>query len=265
MLTLRKLSLIIILFTLLVSSGCYNKKIPNEAESFTSNQNPYWWHTSCSNTGVMVIGLVEKCEDHYKLISVSLAGKEFPNKYNDFQIKAYEISFRDSRQGDEGIFWMKKESLNEPFTDPRKYKVVDVVSEEFLKQDFDNSKKDMSINKKRIGSFKSIDLKSYVFQDWVCFKTNYNLKGAKGGVPVKRSKGELILLISRNNDKLREAYITEGQWSFIRHVEIGRLGLNISNTNPDPYELLELIWRAWNSQLKPFTEQIEIIEKEVVN
>lgn len=262
MLTLRKLSLIIILFILLVSSGCYYKKTPHEVEIFTSNQNPYWWHTSCSNTGVIVIGLVEKCGDHYKLISVSLAGKEFPNEYNDFQLKAYEISFRDSRQGEEGIIWMKKESLNEPFTDPRKYKVVDVVSEEFLKQDFDNSKRDMSINKKRIGSFKPIDVESCDFKDWVCYKTNYNLKGAKGGVPVKRSKGELILLISKNYDKLREAYISEGQWSYIRHVEIGRLDLNISDTRPDPNELLELLWRVWNSQLKPFTEQIEMIKKQ---
>ena len=62
-------------------------------------------------------------------------------------------------------------------TDPRIYKIVDVISEEFLKQDFDNSKKDMSINKKRIGSFKAIDVESYEFQDWVCFETRYNLKG----------------------------------------------------------------------------------------
>ena len=155
---------------------------------------------------------------------------------------------------------MKKDSLNELFTEPRKYKVVDVVSEEFLKQDFDNSKKDISINKKRIGSFKSIEVDKSDFQDWVCYKTGYNLKGAKGGVPVTRSKGELVLLISRNNDKLREAYIEDDKLNYIRHVEIGRLNLNI-NINSGPYEFLELLWRVWNSQLKPFTEQIEKIKK----
>ena len=106
-------------------------------------------------------------------------------------------------------------------------------------------------------------MESSYFEDWICYKTNYNLKGAKGYVPVKLSKGELVLLLSRNKDKLREAYITEGKWSFIKHVEIGRLDLNV-NINTDPYELLQLLCKAWINQLKPFTEQIERVMKEVV-
>src|SRR5690554_5463054 len=232
----------IMLFILL--SGCYNKKIPSEVESFISDSGTYWYVLS----SISMISLSEITDEYERFISVSLASKGIPEKYEDYIIKAYEIFLWDSRQKEDGISWRKKKSLDEPFQEPRIYEVVDVVPEEFLKQDFDNSKKDISISKKRIGFFKSIDVESCDFQDWVCYKTKYNLKGAKGYVPVKLSKGELILLISKNKDKLREAYISEGQWSFIRHVEIGRLDLNISNTSPDPNELLELSWRCCSSR-----------------
>ena len=42
-----------------------------------------------------------------------------------------------------------------------------------------------------------------------------------------------------------------------------RLDLNV-NINTDPYELLQLLCKAWINQLKPFTEQIERVMKEVV-
>lgn len=65
--------------------------------------------------------------------------------------------------------------------------------------------------------------------------------------------------MTNSQKTMREAYITDKNWDFIKHVEAGEIPIKIDEK--DPEKILKLIWWAWEQKLIPFIEQLYDIDQ----
>ncbi len=242
--------IIIIILTAFLGTACNKTELPLELKNlYEKTANQSYWSIDKTNTDIVM------CVNNSifsLMIEIKYVIDEF-NNFEEFSYYAYDITISDSRIEDYVIGWRKTVDLESDFGGPYKYEVVPYTAYD-VKSYFDSTKGKISISEEKISDFEELETSK---SNWVGYKAKYNLKGAKGGLPMSEDqyKGDLVLFIDKDEEILREAYIHGDKLVYIRHIETGKLEINIDELEPE--DTLKLVWKYWQSDLLPFLEQLK--------
>lgn len=244
-------TVILIIASFVLLSGCGKVMPPEELQSFVKNKDDeIFWNVSFRKDP-LGITITQNLDESERIIRYSFADEMIPTNFNDFKRNIYKVSISDDiKHKGQVIIWSKKETLDNPF-EKTSATVYELDEKDFLKN-FNSTECNLSISLKKVSKFKPLEEQLI---NWTGYKSHFNVKNAVGIFPFREDKGNIVLLIHNTKNKIREGYLTLNGLEYIRHVEYGYLPFDIAGEEPN--ELIEAVWKVWNQELKPSLKQFQ--------